>query len=326
MLLGLLVNAIAVAVPPDAASERARVVWSGCPGADEAIEMVEQFLGHALEGVETEVRATVGIEPRGDRWTLTLTIEADGTAGRTELSAETCEVAAGVAALKIAMAIDPMAVLEHVGADPVTDDAADRDVAVDEGAVDRQPEARDVAPSSITDPPRKASAQWFLRNAVILGSAELPGPAFGISGATGVVWTRARVELTGSHHFTRLAELSDRPGSGAAIRLWTLGARGCGVPSVRTFEFPLCVGMEAGVQHAQGVGLPTVRTQRQPWIAAVGGAGVAWRFADRVAMWAEAGLSVPLVRTAFSIEEGRTLYRAPPAGARATLGLELRLP
>jgi hypothetical protein len=134
----------------------------------------------------------------------------------------------------------------------------------------------------------------------------------------------ARAELSFGFVFPRRARSTLRPDAGGEIGMWTLGARGCGVPRASIVEFPVCAGLSAGPMHGIAFGVDTRTAATVPFVALDAGAAVAvapWPF---LAFWAGPDLVVPLTRPRFSIDNLGLVHRVAPVAGRLVLGVEVR--
>ncbi len=76
------------------------------------------------------------------------------------------------------------------------------------------------------------------------------------------------------------------------------------------FDLAPCVGLQAGVTDARGVGLAMAATTYRPWIAPTGILRLGVRI-GRATVGAEAAIGAPLVRDRFVIGPNTTAYRVP---------------
>ncbi|PCC68966.1 hypothetical protein SAMN02745121_05702 [Nannocystis exedens] len=186
--------------------------------------------------------------------------------------------------------------------------------------------ADEAVPSGLSEKPAKKSARprGFVRVAGGLEALGMPrvGPAVGL--AAGLVGRRWRVEVTGLYRAPTTAYTQIDPQAGARVRLWAVGARGCGVPRAGQVEFPLCGGLEAGQAIGAGVGFAGGRTDRIAWLALVFGPAVAWAPRPWLALWFGADVGVPLLGGTFSAAGLGRMFTIAPVSLRAALGLEFR--
>jgi hypothetical protein len=164
----------------------------------------------------------------------------------------------------------------------------------------------------------------FVRLAGGLEALGMPrvGPQAALAG--GLLGGRWRVELTAMYRAPTTQYTEVDPSAGARVRMWALGARGCGVLRAGAVELPLCGGLEAGQALGEGVGFGGARTDRLPWVALVFGPALAWAPRPWLALWLGADLAAPLLRGTFSAVGLGPMFEIAPVSLRATAGLELR--
>ncbi|MBZ5711009.1 hypothetical protein [Nannocystis pusilla] len=169
-----------------------------------------------------------------------------------------------------------------------------------------------------------ARPRGFVRVAGGLEALGMPrvGPQVGLAG--GLLGERWRVELTGFYRAPTTQYTEADPRAGARVRMWAVGARGCGVLRGGPVEFPLCGGLEVGQVTGEGVGFVGARTDRFAWVAAVFGPAIAWAPRPWLALWFGADVGVPLLRGTFSAAGLGPMYEIAPVSLRAALGLEFR--
>jgi len=336
-VLGALLTASAAQTPG-----RVQIHWeapAGCPHSAEIEAGV-----HRLVGTRADVRASgdLDVEGRirqvGDAWSMDLEIEtATGTRTR-ELSAKTCEELAEIAIVVIAVTVDDRLALgltdlggesSPPSADPSPPPTLPKDPQgppepASEGEP-REPEERPGNRRGIRDPIarvplRETSGAITLSGAFGLGM--LPGPTGGFSGAFVLLWPHARWELGATGWIPRSQGLAGT-GASADIGAWHIDSRGCGVPSVRTVEFPLCVGAQAGAMSGRGHGVETPDQARLPWFAFEGSAAINARATSFLAVFVVARLTIPVTRPGFQIDD-TVVHRAGSASFSAVAGLEAR--
>lgn len=171
---------------------------------------------------------------------------------------------------------------------------------------------------------RAARPRGFVRVTGGLEALGMPrlGPAVGLAG--GLSGRRWRVEVTGLYRAPTTEYTQSDPQAGARVRLWAVGARGCGVLRARQVEFPLCGGLEGGQALGEGVGFAGGRADRIAWLAVVFGPAVAWAPRPWLALWFGADLGVPLLGGTFSAAGLGRMFTIAPVSLRAALGLEFR--
>jgi hypothetical protein len=309
--------------PGGAAEPKSPLSWEApeeCPDAHALQVDVERLLGRPIDAADLAPIAVDGrIERRGTAWHLRLEI---GGAKAKELEAPRCETLAEVAALYVALAIDPMAMLE---AEATPRLPASRDY---EGTTELSwPEARgEAGPEAPLVAARKRARGLRIGARFMAGAGGflLPGAAAGVAAGVSVMFPRARFEALGSYFVPTEAEHDEEPEVGAEIQLGAAALRGCPVLRVQRWEFPLCAGVEVGAMVARGLGVEQPKVRRSVWVAGTLGAAAAWQPARVIALWAQVDAVVTLVRPAFGVNGLDFGFRAPAAGVQGFLGLEAR--
>ncbi len=329
---------------PAGASEPASPItvrWEGPPACGS-----ETFAAD-LEGLlaDSEMSAPVRVEVRvvhgSSGWVLQADFSSGGEGwGHRTFEAETCETVRAAAALAIALTIDPAALSaaepqaspsaprpdpqpptsEPLGvALPPADPPATAAAPSPPPTRPPEPAARESGPSS--PPWRGAAGVWGF-----VDGLALPGAGAGVSVVGAAMRGPLRLELQGSYRFaTRRASDLD-PAVGGSFAQWTMGARGLWVPRWSRVEVPMGGGVDAGETMGEGVGFAGAGKTRQPWLAAVGTAGVGVVVVRRLAVVARGSLAVPLIRPEFTIDGLGRLHQVGPVQLRGVLGVEVRLP
>lgn len=164
----------------------------------------------------------------------------------------------------------------------------------------------------------------FVRVAGGLEALGMPrvGPQGQLAG--GLLGRRWRAELVASYRAPTTQFTAVDPAAGARVRMWAVGARGCGVLRPSVLEIPLCAGLEAGQAIGDGVGFPGRQRDRIAWLAAVLGPALAWAPRPWLALWLGVEVGLPLVRGSFNAAGLGTMFEFAPVSLRAALGVELR--
>ncbi len=327
---------IAVLLAASAPEHTPEVRWlapDGCPRRAAVLDDVERYLGRPLErSAESPVVATARVHEVPDGFVLTLLLTTQ--AGRSEATARNaaCGVLARLAALKIAIAVDPMA--GQRGAAPVRARSLEPvtprpPTPPPERAQPRTPRARsrpakaEVAPSAEASPRARpalsarfdVSGHWGL----------LPRPAAGLGATLGLRVRRFSLHAGFDRWLALPVEIHPPHPGVAVVRATTGRARGCwaAVAAARV-ELPLCAGIEGGMLTAEARDLQRSRRTRQPWAALSWGLHLAWVPTPRVAWWVGAPVVVPLLRPGLRTDDGGQFFRAAPLGLRPTTSIEIR--
>jgi hypothetical protein len=322
--------ALALASPGSPAPEEGSAVvlqWeapAACPDVTALRRELQRYVSADAQ-VERPLRVRALVREDAGRFALDLELDAEGGLMRQRIVADRCEVLASATALVVAVLLDPAGVVERVEPSPPPEEPPSPPPV--------NPPISVVAPSVPTPaatpaPKRRRAVQAILRIAALGGTGVLPRFGAGFSGAVGIRGRLFRAELvaTGMLPQRTRAEVAN---AGARVDAWTIGPRGCVVPAVRTVEFPVCTGLDAGQIRARGFGLQTALRPVAPWVAIPLSASVLWAPAAasrRFAFGPGNEAWVATTRPRFGIDDLGPLYRAARAGVRAWVTVELRLP
>ena len=318
--------AVAFAAPPEASVSRA-IVWQapnlGCPTHAEVVREIEGHLHRPLTAVDVrELSARAQVSQQTDAWAAEHQLSKPGVEERDQWTADTCSTLASVFALKVAMAIDAVTVLERGLGEPPPPEVTPPPTAEPTPAPKASPPtAQDETP---VPPPR--TLRGAVRVMTGAGVGLLPSVAPELHGAVALFGDKWRVELNVRHSFQRELRLDDEPDVGGDFRLTTGGARGCPVPRVGPIEIPLCVGLDVGALWGQGVGVSQTVATRRAWLAIAVGPALRWTLGRYIALHGGADAYIVLLRPGFAFETRGRLFRAPPAAVSVAGGVEVRFP
>lgn len=323
--------ALALASPGSPAPDEGSAValqWeapAACPDDAALRRELQRYVSADAKTGDRPLRVRAQVHEDAGRFALDLELDAEGGIIRQRIVAERCEVLASATALVIAVLLDPAGVVERVEPPaPVVEPPSPPPV--------EAPVAAPTIPTPVAaptpSPRRRRALQGILRIAAFGGTGVLPRFGAGFTAAVGIRGRLFRAELVATGMLPQRAR-ADGTDAGARVDAWTIGPRGCVVPAVRTVEFPVCTGLDAGQIRARGFGLRTALRPVAPWVAIPLSASVLWvpaaakrRFAvgPGVEGW------VATTRPRFGIDDLGPLYRAARAGVRAWVTVELRLP
>lgn len=301
-----------------AATERIELDWSapsGCPGHDEVTDAAERLL-LASDG---KVQAVASVVERADgRFELTVEASTPTTVTRHVHVAETCERLGEVAALFVAVAADPAAVVDRI-AIPVTDEPP------------KSPERIASPPTVIAErtiesaKPTKRDGGWIRVHAIV-GAAQLPGLDAGLGMAGG--WSRGRVALVASiaHLFGRERAVPGLDPAHGVLSAWNGTLHGCIELGRRRWRGGGCAGPELGAVAARSREVDRPGKSVGLWVAASAGPIVRWRPTGRVQIHAGVEGVVALRRPTFALRDDvRATVGAGQGGVRAVLGIAIGL-
>ncbi|MEM9458685.1 MAG: hypothetical protein AAGF11_31200 [Myxococcota bacterium] len=322
---------------------------ASCPDGS-AVERETQRLlgGKPLLLDEVTIDGRIEANPAGG-WRLDLkVVTPQGTSSR-RLDADECHTLAEAAALYVALALDPMAMLAEPAA-AARVDAESAEPGIDAGVVSgseagskAEPEAgSDAEPESEPEPePERASRsafgsrsepsgrsrvrpQWALRVQGSGGRWIHPRWGGGIGAGVSLGLPRVRVEAMAQYWFPRQFE-SEVLGVGTRTDLGFAELRACPRAIVRRVELLGCAGVDLGAATARGVGVMDERVARAVWFGAVVGPAVAWYPIERLGFWVELDLVGSLYRPRFAVDGLGEVLRFGAVGGRLTLGVQVEL-
>jgi hypothetical protein len=353
----LLVIALSLALEPLALDWTAPSTCSDAAQAEERLRQLLPELALPVSGdVEAALRAEVEIVESEAGFRATVRFE--GPLGHDERSFadERCAIVSEAALLVIAVSVDPIGAVESLGTvepwiqrpqtlveeteaaatEPAATESAERTETIETtefGPIVSTLAPRiddDDAPSDMEDPaPRMRPARARVRAGLALlggggyGPLTLAQASLGAEVSAFGPWWRATLRGLWLAPRTVVTE-----GSRAArYDGFLVGALGCGVPRGRPeLEFPLCVGVEAGLVRGQGTGTtPNPREGVRPLVVLALGPGLRWAVRERLALFVQLDLIAPLLRGGFTIEDA-VVSSIAPVGVRGLGGVELRLP
>jgi hypothetical protein len=289
-----------------------------CPDATSVRLYTERLLGQALAAPQRQrvaVHATVQ-RNRAGNWELRLSLVVDDRVAETSFVAKECRVLADATALHVALAADPVAVVESIQPPSVARPAPESN-----GATLGSPIESDHV--SDATGAAKSITQVGLRAVSGAGFGPLPGVAPGL-GIFGSIEARSfRVELGGQGFCCSEARYAALPDVGGRFQLMSGILRGCAMPGPGVPTFPVCLGVEFGFARADGFGTAVTETARSAFGAVVVGPALRVPIGRVVAVWLEGDAVISFVRPGFHVRNLETLYVAPSGGARAWAGVEV---
>jgi hypothetical protein len=268
----------------------------------------ERLLGKALASfVGRDVEATGNVTRNSDgNWVLDAQLRVGADLERDTLVAKRCASLADAMALKVALAIDPLALVDLVQAPEPADEPRSA----------RPPAAR---PSP---EPARSPARLALRLSGGVGSGPLPGVAPHASVFGSILLSHFRLELGVTAAWGGLARYDALPSIGADFEaLWST-LNGCVVPRSGRWAFPLCAGLEAGAVRGTGFGASQPSSSAGLWGGVGFEPGVSFQLTRALSLLGQAAADVTLLRPEFHVRNLPTLYRPHGLGLRASAGFE----
>jgi hypothetical protein len=340
---------LVLAAPPEPAID-----WSapaGCPGQAEVLAQARALIGDPTEAAMREVAIRGAIEATPVGFSLDIDVRTpSGTTHKTAYAGD-CTVLGGVAALMVAVAVDPVQTADtlHIGAGraveapasaaeagletgaaiPSPDDAPPPDAA--RRPSEPQPAPRDAAPVPVAAAdaapaalPRARSVRGFARVSGSIGSGLVPELDAGLAAGAGLLAAYLRAELVAFHVFARDARYPAPSTAGASIAAWGGSLRVGPRVRLRTVELHALGGLTVAALTASGFGARNARNEADAWIALALLPGVRWEPIPRLAVGADLEAEAALRRPAFLVSGSPELYRAARVGLRGSVVVELR--
>jgi hypothetical protein len=283
-----------------------------CPDASSVKARAERLLGRRLTDLQNRDIRARGLVRRNEagNWELQATLAVGEQVENDTLVAKRCASLGDAMALKLALAIDPLAVVDAVQQPPEIPSKA------------TPPPPRDQAPHQGDTGKAAARAMLGLRLVGAVGLGPLPGVTPGAGLFLSLQLPVFRLELGGQAHWSGVARYDSPANVGADLNLFFGAARGCVTPGSGRWVFPICGGVELGVMRGVGFGVPATSTASGVWGGVAIGPAVQLRLFSRLSLWVEADASLTLLKPEFHVRNLPTLYTPPDGGCRVAAGFE----
>ena len=279
-----------------------------CPDARSLRASIERLLGRRLETLpDPHVRASGRVHKNdAGNWEVQVQLAVGERVESDNLVAKRCSALADAMALKVALAIDPLAVVDSVWQQPST------------------PKAPSAAAQDTTRgaAKRESAASFGLRVASGLALGPLPGATPGAGVYASVQLQSFRAELGGQVYWGGVAHYRELPNLGADLQLFVGSLRGCATPGSGAWMFPVCGGLELGLMRGNGYGVQDTKQTSGVWGGLIAGPAVQLQLTRRLSVWLETDASVTILAPEFHMRNLDTLYTPPAGGARASAGFE----
>jgi hypothetical protein len=300
---------------------------SDCPDVNSVKLYAERLLGQPLETPRSRRVSAQAEVHRTDagNWELKLTLAVGDRIDQDTLVAKQCHALADATALKVALASDPVAVVDSIQPAPEASGAPPSEAHARIAPPSSTATVVDGDRSSAARPPKTSKVRVALRAAGGVGFGPLPdvGPGAGLFGS--MQFQSMRAELGGQVFWGNEARYADLPNVGASLQLVSGIARGCVTPGAGSITFPVCLGVELGFMRGEGFGVATTHASGSAWGALVIGPAVRIPIGPLVAVWLEADGVMAFLRPGVHVRNLETLYVAPSGGSRGWAGLEMNL-
>ena len=319
--------------------------WSAagerCPVADDVLDDAIAALAHPPDETLT-LRADATVVPAGDGLDLVLVVRTHDGEGTRTLHARHCRQLGRIAALVIALAIDPTAAVRmptHADDDEPEPEVPEPEVPepeVPEPEVPEQPPAPEPSPPPevivATSPPRTPPVggrqRAALHGSVVVGAGvgvfALPHPTAAFELGLALAGRAWRSELGGSYWAPSQGSSDRNATISGDFQLFGAHARGCWVPRFGAFELPLCGVVLATAMRGAGTGsLVPKKHAVSGCVALGGGPTLLWRPRPRIALMLRVEGVGALTRPVFTTSGGE-LWHARGGALQAFGGVEVR--
>lgn len=291
-----------------------------CPQASAVRAAIDSNLGQeTFASPPSSVVARGTITAQGEAWRLD--VEVSWPAGRVQRSVASgeCSELADAAGLIVAVALDLLREMQNEELPPMRPEVATQ--------VDENERPQLSARPGHAAPPargRKIAIEPRIGGVLEIGSLErVRGGASAGVGLVGKLW---RVDIVGHYWAPRsVRPFAATPGAGVSVQQGGAGARACLRPRVGPVELPTCLGAEAGVARARGIGLDDPKRSSLPWAAVVVGQELTWVSRRSVGIFFGADAMIHAVRPQFRVSDVGTAARTGRVGARFVAGAVVRL-
>jgi hypothetical protein len=286
-----------------------------CPDANSVKARAERLLGRRLTDLQNRDIRARGVVRRNEagNWELQAMLAVGEQVENETLVAKRCASLGDAMALKLALAIDPLAVVDAVQEPPESQPKV------------TPPRARDQVPRH-TDTGKVATRPRLgLRLVGAVGLGPLPGVTPGAGLFLSLQLPVFRLELGGQAHWSGVARYDSPapPNVGADLNLFFGAARGCVTPGSGRWIFPICGGLELGLMRGVGFGVPATKTTSGVWGGVAIGPAVQLRLFSHLSLWVEADASLTLLKPEFHVRNLPTLYTPPDGSSRVAAGFEM---
>ena len=286
-----------------------------CPDLNGVKGYAERLLGQPLDRLRGKSISARGKVQRSDlgNWQLDLVIVVGDHVEEERLTAKKCRALADAMALKVALACDPLAVVEAV--EPA-------DTMTPRPSPPRAPPPR-PAEQGMTTADSSKRKKLGLRAMGGAGFGQLPGISPGAALYASLQLRAFRIELGAQYFAGGEARYANLPSVGAELALASAAARACFTPGTGRWSFPVCAGFEIGVVRGKGFGVASTSRDSSLWGAVVVGPALRFSLSQSLGLWLGADAVLPVLRPGFHMRNLDTLYVVPAGGSRALGGLEM---
>ena len=323
----------------------ASVEWGappGCPSEAQVLAQARTLLGGAV--LEQAVAIRGAIEPAPTGFVLEIEIRTPSGATRKTAHADDCAVLASVAALMVAVAVDPVQATHALGIEttgtattvgvPEPQPAPAPAPAPAPGLValgEVEPQTQDPplspaprAADARAPEPRPRALRGLVRASGSIGRGLVPNLDGTLALGLGLLARRLRAELVAFHVLAQEARYPAPSTAGVTVAAWGGSVRVGPRFEVGPLELHALGGIAVSALTAAGFGVRRTRTDADAHVALSLIPGVRWSPSPRVAIGADLEAEAAVRRPAFTIGTRSAVYRAASLGVRGSVVIELR--
>lgn len=323
-------------VEVDMVESPVQLVWDapeGCAdGATMQVRLDEAMHLQVEDGTTRKRWVIARVRQDGEQWTLRLWAAPEGTLSERALAEASCAeleratitiVAMLMPAVMVEPAAAPAPTPEDLEPKPAPEpmDANSLDALIGDAPESEPPPPDDGSPDMRAPPGSK------LRGAVGFsggyGRGTMPAPAGGLSVTAGLLLPKGRFELAGQYWGTRHIGLGSVRNARARYNLLSVALRGCGVPTIRSVELPMCGMVEAGSVIANVDGAALLHGPGRPIVLTGTSMGLNLVIAPTVALKFGAEGWIAIAQAEHRVLNG-VISRSRRLGYRISGGVEFR--
>lgn len=313
------------------ASSAPAVEWSappGCPTDAQVLDQAARIMGRGTIDIpgEVSIRGTIHAEPVG--FALAIDIETPTGLTHKRAAAESCALLGSVAALMVAVAVDPIRAVATHRSRPVVAERLDPPLPRPATSEPSAPRLVAVRTADRSPPARREEPPWVegrLRASGGVGHSIVPRLDGQLALGAGLRTRGLRAEFVAFHVLARRARYPELPSVGADVAAWGGSLRAGPAFDLGPIELSATAGVSVAAMVAAGFGVLAPGRSTSAWIALCFVPGLRWRLLPWLAVGADVEGEMALRRPAFALDALSAVHRAAPIGVRSALVLEIRL-
>lgn len=289
--------------------------------------LAREELGPGLD--EVVVAGSIVEDPQG--WRLEVVVTLPQGHVERALVADDCRELGDAAGLIVAVALDPLRVVETIedtrrdtgpGVESVPIPVAP--AVEQQHEAERAPKVEPLPPPPPPSPPPRPAVDLRLGGLVEIGS--LTAVRGGVGAGVGLAGRGWRADFVAQYWGPRsVRSFASAPGAGVSVQHTAAALRGCVAPRAGPVELPSCAGFEAGATFGRGIGLDAPQSFALPWVAVTLGQELAWTSRRRIGLWIGVDAMLHLVRPQLRVRDLGLTAQVRRVGVRIIGGPTVRL-